>query len=34
VNIPVTIVPGMGHVDMIVTPTALQAVVIAVLPQK
>jgi hypothetical protein len=34
VSIPVTIVPGMGHVDMIATPTALQAVVIAVSPQK
>jgi non-heme chloroperoxidase len=30
VNIPVTIVPGMTHVDMITTPTALKAVVNAV----
>jgi non-heme chloroperoxidase len=30
VNIPVTIVPGMSHVDMIATPPALQAVVSAV----
>jgi hypothetical protein len=34
VNIPVTIVPRMMHVDMIATPTALQAVVNAVSPQK
>jgi non-heme chloroperoxidase len=34
VNIPVTIVPGMTHVDMIATPTALQAIVNAVSPQK
>jgi non-heme chloroperoxidase len=30
VNIPVTIVPGMTHVDMIAAPTALQATVNAV----
>lgn len=34
VNIPVTIVPGMMHVDMIATRTALEAVVNAVSPQK
>jgi NAD(P)-dependent dehydrogenase (short-subunit alcohol dehydrogenase family) len=34
VNIPVTIVPGMTHVDMIATPTALKAVVNAVGQQK
>lgn len=33
VNIPITIVPGMTHVDMIATPTALRAVVSAVSPQ-
>ena len=30
VNIPVTIVPGMTHVDMIANPTALRAIVKAV----
>jgi non-heme chloroperoxidase len=34
VSIAVTIVPGMTHVDMIATPTALQAVVNVVSPQK
>lgn len=34
VNIPVTIVPGMTHVDMIATPAALRAVVTAVSPQS
>lgn len=34
IKIPVTIVPGMTHVDMIATPTALQAVVNAVLTEK
>ena len=33
VNIPVTVVPGMTHVDMIATPTALQAVVKVVATQ-
>jgi non-heme chloroperoxidase len=34
VNIPVTIVPGMTHVDMIATPVALQAVVKVVSLEK
>jgi hypothetical protein len=34
VNIPVIIVPGMMHVDMVASPTALQAVVNAVSRQK
>ena len=34
VNIPVTIVPGMTHVGMIATPTALHAVVNAVSPHN
>ena len=34
VNVPVTIVPGMTHVDMIASPTALQAVVNAVSPHN
>jgi non-heme chloroperoxidase len=34
VNIPVTIVPGITHVGMIATPTALKAVANAVLPHN
>jgi hypothetical protein len=34
VNIPITMVPGMTHVDMIATPTALRAVVNAVSLQR
>jgi hypothetical protein len=34
VKVPVTIVPGMTHVDMIAAPTALHAVTNAVSPQR
>lgn len=34
VNIPVTIVPGMKHADMIARPEALQVVVRAILPHE
>ena len=34
VNIPVTIVPGMKHADMIAAPQALQVVVRAIAPHE
>jgi hypothetical protein len=34
VNIPVTVLPNMTHVDMIKNPTAFQAIVAAVASQK
>jgi non-heme chloroperoxidase len=34
VNIPVTLVPNMKHVDMVAAPGALQVVVRAIAPQQ